>query len=81
MTAEQNDRVLAVVVIYENPLDYPGKFVVRRQWAHPGEVEIEKDPLAVVDTLDQARDAVPPMQGYRLARQLDDDPTIVECWI
>lgn len=77
-----SERVLPVVVIYENPLDFPGRFVVRRQWACKGDkVEIEVDPLAVVDTLEQARAAVPMEQDARVDRDPDDDSKIVECWV
>jgi hypothetical protein len=74
-------RILAVIVIYRNPSDFPGKYVVRRQWAGRGGVLIEPGTLAVVDTLDQARAAVPPEQDTRLNRQPDDDPCIVEVWL
>lgn len=76
------ERVLPIVVIYRNPLDYPLHYVVRRQWAcRGGAVEIEPEPLAVVDTLDQARAVVPPQQDTRLDRQPDDDPSICEVWL
>lgn len=76
------NRVLPIIVIYQNPLDYPLKFVVRRQWAcEGGRVEIEAEPLAVVDTLDQARAAVPTGSDARLDRDPNDDPTILEVWL
>lgn len=76
------NRVLPIIVIYRNPLDYPLSFVVRRQWAcEGGRVEVEADPLAVVDTLDQARAAVPPECDQRLDRQPEDDPSIFEVWL
>ena len=31
--AEVTQRILTLWVIYDNPLDYPGKVVVRRQYA------------------------------------------------
>ena len=48
--------------IYANPKDYPGAFVVRR-WAirpmisHPVP---DKEPIAVVGTIEEARKHVPP---------------------
>jgi hypothetical protein len=75
-------RILAVVVIYRNPLDYPGKYVVRRQWAGAGgSIEVEDEPIAVVDTLDEARAAVPAEQDACIARDPHDEPHIVESWI
>lgn len=76
------ERILPIVVIYANPSDYPGKYVTRRQWAcDDGAVRVEVDALAVVDTIEEARTAVPPETDFRLDPQPGDDPTIVECWI
>lgn len=66
--------------ICESPKDFPGKFVVRRFRVRAGEVDAEKDPVAVVDTLDQARDAVP-LGHYRMDRMPEDEPQIVEVWL
>jgi len=69
--------------IYENPTDYPGKFVVREWRSLGGVVQFAKDPLCVVDTLQQARAAV---IGNRrdllnIGRAPSDDPVIVEVWL
>lgn len=74
------DRRLPVVVIYHDPLDHPGRWVTRRQWAGRGQVEVEAEPLAVVDSLEQARDAVPAGMVC-LPRSPDDEPQIVELWV
>ena len=70
---------LPMYVIYENPRDFPGQFVVRRHDVYPGRVEVQK--LATVHTtLEQARRAVP--QGLvRLERSANDDPVIRETWL
>lgn len=74
------DRPFYIYVIYDNPRDYPGKFVVRRQWPHDGQVIADKEALAVVDTLDQARAALP--DGLiRFDRHPNDDSVIVEAWL
>lgn len=79
---DKAERVLPIIVIYANPLDHPGKYVTRRQWARRGgTVEAELEPLAVVDTLAAARAAVPPECDTRLDRDPADEPQIVECWI
>ena len=75
------ERILPIIVIYRSPSDYPEKFVVRRQWAGPGTVEVEPDPLAVVDTLREARAAVPRECDSRLAPRPEDDPVIYEVWL
>lgn len=75
-------RLLPVVVIYQDPSDFPGKFVARRQWVTKGgTIEIEACPLAVVDSLDEARAVVPAQQSYRADRLPNDDPSILEIWI
>jgi hypothetical protein len=81
--------------IYRHPSDYPGKWVVRR-WEVGGKVDMaqhgtlefvggtpltsDRQPLAVVDTLDAARAAVP-AGLYNLGREGADDPAIYEVWV
>lgn len=72
---------LEMFVVYENPRDYPGKFVVRR-WPNclvPQPVP-EAVPMIVCDSLDVARAAVPSW-AVRLERFPDDDPAIREVWL
>ena len=71
---------LSMLVIYEDPKDYPGKVVGR--WHHilPGCTEIDREPAFVVDTLDAARAEVPSWL-HCLSRHPEDDPVIVETWI
>lgn len=77
---------LSLWVVYWNPSDFPGRFVVRRQVAVapnpsiPDGIWCDPDPLAVVDTLDEARAAVP---GWLtcLPRSPDDHPVVVEVWV
>lgn len=67
--------MLEIYVIYQNPNDYPGKFVVRR-WRG-----LTPDPHAEVrTTLTAARAAVPPGLVL-LSRCPDDDPCIAETWL
>ena len=71
---------VSLLVIYENPKDYPGKVVGR--WHHilPGGTRIEAEPAFVVDTLAAAREEVP--SGlHNLGRRPEDDPVIVEVWV
>lgn len=74
------ERVLTLWVIYENPADYPGKFVVRPQWVYSdARIVIAPEPTSVVDTLELARWHVPPETVWQ-RRHPDDDPAIVEVW-
>jgi len=67
-------------VIYENPTDYPGKYVVRRWLIGRGTVTPDAEPLAVLDALSDARMFVP--DGlYMMPRELEDDPAVLEVWI
>lgn len=81
MTPEPAGTVLTVWVIYADPADYPGRVVLRRQ--HVGRdatITVDADPAAVVDTIEQARAALP--EGLtHLSRQPEDEPQIVECWL
>ena len=67
---------LSIWVIYDNPTDFPGKFVVRK-WI--GEAA-DKEPLIVADTLEEARKALP-KHIVRLMPSEGDDPKIVETWL
>lgn len=66
--------------IYQNPTDYPNKFVLRKWTIGPGTTLAEVNPVAVVDSLEDARDSVP--EGlFLIPRSQEDDPVIVEVWI
>jgi hypothetical protein len=66
-------------VVYFNPKDYPGKYVVRRWRIAQGSAEAAKE-ATVHDSLEEARAAIPPGL-YPLERFADDDRVIVEVWI
>ena len=76
-----HDDALHMWTIYENPSDYPGRFVVRECTIERDSTIVTKpEPAAVVLTLEDARAAVP--DGlYRLARAPGDEPHIVEVWL
>jgi hypothetical protein len=66
--------------IYDSPLDFPGRFVVRRFEIKHGAVFPDDDPVVVADSLEAARAAVPEYMT-RLARSPDDALSVVETWI
>jgi len=70
---------LPVWVIYENPSDYPGSFVVRRQQVRDGQIVPDKE-CAVVASLEAARARIP-TNLVRLPPDPLDDPVIAEVWI
>lgn len=71
---------LSLWVIYYNPSDYPGAYVVREQWVREGKITRAKQCVAV-PTLDEARKAIPlRMHLYRIPAGPGDDPVVVETW-
>jgi hypothetical protein len=66
--------------IYENPTDYPGKFVVREWTIGPGTVTANPSAAFVGTSIETARGALP--EGLvRIERDLHDDPVIREVWL
>lgn len=70
---------LIVWTIYQNVIEYPGKFVMRAfRVTADGPRPLSK--CAVANTLDDIRDMVP-LGLYRLDRDPTDPPEILETWI
>jgi hypothetical protein len=66
---------LDIWVIYDNPLDAPGKFVARRHT-----LDGPTDEAYEADSLEDARGLIP--DGLvRMPRDGRDEPQIVETWI
>ena len=77
---QSSEPFLVIYTIYENPTDYPGKFVVRKHDVIAGSSTPDKLPCAVVSSLDEARKAIP--EGMvNIQRLPEDEPQIVESWI
>lgn len=76
------EQPMAFYVVYHNPSDYPGKWVLRRQRLLRGKplIVIDFHPKAVVDSLEEARAALPEGLGY-MGRFAEDDPAIFEVWM
>lgn len=73
-----SDNYLTIWVIYDHPADHPYDFVVRPSYVYPGRVAF--GPAKMSGTLEGARDLLP--EGlYRMDRDPDDDPVIVETWL
>ena len=79
-----NSQSLATYVVYENPSDFPNKWVVRRQIIIPngsaGSIMNDQTPLCVAENLEAARASIPE-SCYQLDRHPEDDPVIFEVWI
>jgi hypothetical protein len=71
--------ILTVWTVYENPSDYPGRWVVRAFDVTAHGVQARAH-CTVTSTLDAARAVLPP--GLTpLGRNADDDPAIYESWV
>lgn len=69
-------------VIYRNPLDFPGEYVVRRFEIEAGRV-IPRECLYHGTSLAAARMVASGPGGWRICFMRDekDDPTILETWL
>jgi hypothetical protein len=67
-------------VIYYNPLDYPGQYVMREWYILPNRTLSPALACEVCKTLDQARRFVP-WGKFNVGRYEFDDPAIYEVWI
>lgn len=68
-----------VYVVYHDPKDYPGSWVVRMHFITAGKVEPGKS-VIVCRSLEEARATVPP-DAVHLGRSIGDEPQIYEVWI
>jgi hypothetical protein len=68
-------------VIFSDPLDYPGQFVVRRFYFVGGKALPELQPVGVKNTLEEARQLIPETHGYMISRLPQDEKQIVEVWM
>lgn len=68
-------------VVYFDALDFPGKYVLRGHTVTGQGPIPDAEPLAVTDTLEGARLALPIEADYRLERDPEDEAQIVELWI
>ncbi len=67
--------------IYDHPADYPEHWVVRAWWVDRDYLEPFPGGVALAETLQGARDALPIPNLTRLPPMPGDDPTIVETWL
>lgn len=80
MTTFPSPDALLLFTVYAKPSDFPDSFVVRRFAVRAGLVERDPEIFGRSPTLEGARALIPPGL-YRLGRQDNDDPVIVESWI
>lgn len=80
-TPTVGDRVMDMWVVYSNPSDYPGKWVLRRWEIQRGNTD--PIPTKNVHTGDLYAEVIAHLPGglTRLGRDQSDDPTITESWV
>ena len=74
-----SDDHLAIWTVYNNPTDYPGKFVARKFLATAPDPTATAE-VEIADTLAELRKKLPPWLS-RINRMPGDDPKIVEVWL
>jgi len=74
-------RQFVIYTVYDNPLDYPGQWVIRRFFVSAGQVLADFNIWSRSGSLEAARATLPPHAQFLRERYDDDDPKIVEAWI
>lgn len=74
-----DDDTLIVWTVFFDPLDYPGKWALRG-FDVTTEGTCPHADVLVGDSLEEVRAGLPP-GAYRLERNINDDPKIVENWL
>lgn len=72
--------MMFIYVIYFNPFDFPGDYVLKRMIIKNERMNFDMNFIKLTKTLEEARSFLPPGL-VNVDRQEADDPVIVECWI
>lgn len=76
----KQNEALEMWVIYDNPSDYPGRFVARKYLVSPDGHNVTEDLLICIN-LDGLRDILISLGKVNIGRMDNDDPVIKEVWI
>ncbi len=71
---------IAFYAIYNSPADFPGRVVVRKWLIGLGLKPVPTDEIAIVDSVEEAREFLP-LGLVCFTRHELDDPCIVEMWL
>lgn len=72
---------MELCTVYFNPSDFPGLYVVRKFRVEGlDKVFVDAEPLGTAETLQEVRKLIPPT-FFKIGRNPNDDPVIVEVWI
>ena len=72
---------LDIWTLYDNPLDAPGMFVLRRFECRPDGEYGPTDDMFASTEFEDLRDIMRDRGLYCIGRSQDDEPQIVECWL
>lgn len=72
---------LMIYIVFENPLDYPGKFVAKRDIIKLGKVVRDPDWIMVEKNYEVIRKQMLRMGLTWMQRHMGDAPAIKETWI
>lgn len=72
---EYDQTKLPLYIIYKNPGDFPGKFIVRF-WI----MDKPTDFVTVSETLEAARGTIP-TGSFNIGKHQSDAPQIIEVWV
>jgi hypothetical protein len=75
----RDDDLLTIWVVYHNPRDHPGKWVLRGQDIGSGTVT-PRPACYIADSYEKLLTSLPP-GVLRMPRYDDDDPVIYESWM
>lgn len=70
---------MRIYTIYDHPKDYPNHFVMR-VFDVSASASTPTGDFTIADTLEEVRKAIP-SECVCIARDLTDDPVVVESWI
>lgn len=81
VNVRKEDIQFVQYAIYENPSDYPGRFVLRKWVVVRGNPNplASPFPTCIATTIEVCRNAIPP--GMVMIKPKGGDPSIVEEWI
>lgn len=72
---------LTFYVVYWNPADFPGRWVVKRVCVRDFEVATESAFWGEAETLNQLRNEFKPPTTITISRHDQDDPVVWETWV
>lgn len=74
--------MLSIYTIYNSPSDYPGEFVIKKWDTGNGKMSVQDPRFLYTSTdLESCRAQMKERNLTLMARQVGDDPVIVESWI